>query len=82
MADQLRMWFESDRVSGAPQDVAEVVARALTDERPRTRYVVSANGRMLVGLRWALSDRVLDRALRRQFGWTATGSYTGKHAAG
>lgn len=82
MADQLRMCFESDRMSAAPEDVAVVVARALTDARPRTRYVVSANGRMLVGLRWALPDRALDRALRRQFGLSATGTYTGKHAAG
>jgi NAD(P)-dependent dehydrogenase (short-subunit alcohol dehydrogenase family) len=51
------------RLTGSPEDVARVIARALAAPRPRTRYTVSASARVLLGLRRVLSDRLWDRFL-------------------
>ena len=52
-----------------PSAVAEVVAQALTADKPRTRYLVGPQARLLAGLRAVLPDRwfdaVLERASRR-----------------
>jgi NAD(P)-dependent dehydrogenase (short-subunit alcohol dehydrogenase family) len=52
-----------------PSAVAEVVAHALTADKPRTRYLVGPQARLLAGLRAVLPDRwfdaVLERASRR-----------------
>jgi hypothetical protein len=46
---------------GAPADkVAKVVERALTAERPRTRYLVGVDAWAQVGLDRVLPDRVFD----------------------
>lgn len=78
--DQAARCFSSERLSSTPEAVAATVERALTERRPRSRYAVSANGRLLIGLRRILSDRAMDRMLRQQFGLTASGKYTGKYA--
>ncbi|GIM87136.1 SDR family NAD(P)-dependent oxidoreductase [Salinispora arenicola] len=80
MLDQLRMCFETDSMSVTPETVAATIERVLGEARPRTRYVVSRNGRFLVRLRWALSDRAFDRALRKQFGLDDAGVYNGRYA--
>jgi NAD(P)-dependent dehydrogenase (short-subunit alcohol dehydrogenase family) len=52
-----------------PSAVAEVVAHALTADKPRTRYLVGPQARVLATLRTVLPDRwfdvVLERAARR-----------------
>lgn len=52
-----------------PSAVAEVVAHALTADKPRTRYLVGRQAKAMAGLRAVLPDRwfdaLLDRALRR-----------------
>jgi NAD(P)-dependent dehydrogenase (short-subunit alcohol dehydrogenase family) len=51
----------------APDRVADVVVRAAAARRPRTRYVVTANARLLIAARAWLPDRWWDALLRRTF---------------
>lgn len=56
------------RIAGAPPSaVAKVVGRALTSPRPRTRYVVTFGGKLLVHSRRVLPDRVWDALMRTQW---------------
>ena len=55
------------RLAGSPDDVAQVVLGALTSERPKARYPVTASARLLLGLRRLLPDRAWDGFLARQF---------------
>jgi NAD(P)-dependent dehydrogenase (short-subunit alcohol dehydrogenase family) len=50
-----------------PEAVARVVEKAITAERPRTRYPVTAAARILMALRRWLPDRAFDAFLRTQF---------------
>ena len=52
------------RFSSPPSVVAEAVARAVTDRRPRTRYVVGTGARPLILLRSVLPDRAFDAVMR------------------
>jgi NAD(P)-dependent dehydrogenase (short-subunit alcohol dehydrogenase family) len=59
---------EAERVSRdglPPAAVAEVVARALTARRPRTRYVVGREARMRATLAQFLPDRAFDALVAR-----------------
>ncbi|MFH9606526.1 SDR family oxidoreductase [Streptomyces sp. NPDC017448] len=47
-----------------PEDFARTVFRALTSDRPRTRYQVGKDARSLYLLKRVLSDRAMDRRLR------------------
>jgi len=58
--------YRSRRAVG-PDRVARVVVRAATARRPRARYVVTWNARLLIGAHALLPDRVWDAALRRAF---------------
>lgn len=55
------------RLGGDPDDVARVVLEAITAERPKARYPVTASARLLRALRLILSDRAWDGFLARQF---------------
>jgi NAD(P)-dependent dehydrogenase (short-subunit alcohol dehydrogenase family) len=48
-----------------PSAVAEVVAHALTADKPRTRYLVGPQARLLASLRAILPDRWFDALLER-----------------
>jgi len=63
-----RRAYERERHGSAPDVVARVVHRALTDERPRARYAVGDKSRLLAALPKLLPDRVLDRLRFRLFG--------------
>jgi NAD(P)-dependent dehydrogenase (short-subunit alcohol dehydrogenase family) len=52
------------RFSSPPSVVADAVARAVTDRRPRTRYVVGTGARPLILLRTLLPDRAFDALMR------------------
>jgi NAD(P)-dependent dehydrogenase (short-subunit alcohol dehydrogenase family) len=52
----------------APERVARVVVRAATARRPRPRYVVTWNARLLIAARAVLPDRLWDAVLARTFG--------------
>lgn len=55
------------RGAAGPERVAEVVVRAVTAARPRTRYKVTLNARLLPAARALLPDRMWDTLLRRTF---------------
>ncbi len=55
------------RGAATPERVAQVVARAVTTRRPRTRYTVTLNARLLPAARALLPDRAWDALLRRTF---------------
>jgi NAD(P)-dependent dehydrogenase (short-subunit alcohol dehydrogenase family) len=56
---------------GVPPDkVAKVVAHALTARRPRTRYLVGADARVMAALTKLLPDRLRDRLVGRATGLT------------
>jgi NAD(P)-dependent dehydrogenase (short-subunit alcohol dehydrogenase family) len=48
-----------------PEAVAEVVGRAITARRPRTRYVVGREARVQAALVRLLPDRAFDALVRR-----------------
>jgi NAD(P)-dependent dehydrogenase (short-subunit alcohol dehydrogenase family) len=52
-----------------PDEVAKAIEHALTAPRPRTRYVVGGQARVLIALRRALPDRAFDALLRRAGGF-------------
>ena len=54
-------------LAAGPEAVAVVIARAVEARRPRTRYVITAGARLLLGLRRWLPDRAFDAFLRTQF---------------
>jgi short-subunit dehydrogenase len=58
-------WMAS--LAGAPEDVATAIERAITAERPRTRYPITAAARVMMFLRRWLPDRGFDAFLRTQF---------------
>jgi len=49
-----------------PREVAEVIGRALTAKRPRTRYLVGSDAKIRGSLSRVLPDRLMDRAVARQ----------------
>jgi NAD(P)-dependent dehydrogenase (short-subunit alcohol dehydrogenase family) len=51
-----------------PRAVAEVIGRALTVSRPRTRYVVGSNAKLRARMAAVLPDRVMDRLIGRSLG--------------
>ena len=48
-----------------PKEVAEVVAHALTSDKPRTRYLVGPRTRLMALLATVLPDRWFDRLIQR-----------------
>jgi NAD(P)-dependent dehydrogenase (short-subunit alcohol dehydrogenase family) len=59
---------DSERRGVPPEKVVKVVVHALTDPKPKTRYLVGVDARVQAGLRAALPDRALDRVLGRLSG--------------
>lgn len=55
---------QAAREGGDPAAVARVVARALTDKRPRTRYYVGSDAHLVNAIRRVTPDPLLDRLLR------------------
>jgi short-subunit dehydrogenase len=48
-----------------PRAVAEVIGRALTAKRPRTRYLVGTDAKVRAALATLLPDRLMDRMILR-----------------
>lgn len=69
VASKVREAYEGPmgRLAAGPEAVAKVIAHAITARRPRTRYVITAAGRFILGLRRWLPDRAFDAFLRTQF---------------
>jgi len=69
LKQQIRNAYEGPMAAFAvgPEVVAKVIENAIAARRPRTRYVITAGARMLIGLRRVLPDRAFDAFLRTQF---------------
>jgi NAD(P)-dependent dehydrogenase (short-subunit alcohol dehydrogenase family) len=69
LAKRIREAYEGPmgRLAAGPEAVAEVIERAITVARPRTRYPVTFAARFLMTLRRWLPDRAFDGFLRTQF---------------
>ena len=48
------------KLGGDPETVADTIERAISAERPRTRYTVTPSARLLIGTRRLLPDRAWD----------------------
>ena len=48
------------RLGGGPETVATTIERAITAQRPRTRYAVTPSAHLFIGLRRLLPDRAWD----------------------
>ena len=55
------------RLGGGPEAVAQTIERAISSDYPRARYTVTPSAELMIGLRRALTDRVWDGFLARQF---------------
>jgi NAD(P)-dependent dehydrogenase (short-subunit alcohol dehydrogenase family) len=55
----------ADEHGKSPEDVADVIAQALTTEKPEARYVVGAAGKLATALRPLIPDRVADKLAER-----------------
>ncbi len=55
------------KFTGPPDDVAQVILRAVTAARPRARYRVTLAARVLIALHALLPDRLWDRLLATRF---------------
>jgi NAD(P)-dependent dehydrogenase (short-subunit alcohol dehydrogenase family) len=55
------------KLGGGPEVVAKTIAGALTADRPKTRYRVTASARVMMGQRRLMPDRVWDLLMRTQF---------------
>jgi len=69
LAKRVREAYEGPmgKLAGTADDVAAVIERAITAPRPRTRYVITAAARILIGLRRLLPDRAFDGLMKSQF---------------
>jgi NAD(P)-dependent dehydrogenase (short-subunit alcohol dehydrogenase family) len=55
------------KLGGGPEAVAKAIERALTADRPRTRYKVTASARLLMAQRSLLPDRAWDAVVGTSF---------------
>src|SRR4051795_5162060 len=55
------------KLGAGPEAVAEKISKALSANRPNTRYKVTPSARVTMGLRRLVSDRMWDRMMRSQF---------------
>jgi NAD(P)-dependent dehydrogenase (short-subunit alcohol dehydrogenase family) len=67
--DKFRQTAMKTGAEGIPPDrVAEVVAKAITADRPRTRYLVGSDAKRNARVRALVPDRVFDRLISRELG--------------
>jgi short-subunit dehydrogenase len=55
------------RFGGGPEIVAEKISKALSANRPNTRYKVTPSAKVTLAMRRLLTDRMWDRMMRSQF---------------
>jgi NAD(P)-dependent dehydrogenase (short-subunit alcohol dehydrogenase family) len=63
-----RAYERIKRIAGQPEDVARVIAHALSVPNPRPRYAVPGHARLLIALKRFLPERLFNRLLMRQMG--------------
>jgi NADP-dependent 3-hydroxy acid dehydrogenase YdfG len=55
------------KLGAGPEAVAKTIARAISRDRPKARYPVTASARLMIGQRRLMPDRVWDLLMRTQF---------------
>jgi NAD(P)-dependent dehydrogenase (short-subunit alcohol dehydrogenase family) len=55
------------RLGAGPEAVAEKISKALTANRPNTRYKVTPSAKVVMGMRRLMTDRMWDRFVRSQY---------------
>ena len=55
------------RFGAGPEAVAQKISKALSANRPSTRYKVTPSARVMMGLRRLMTDRMWDRMVRSQY---------------
>ena len=55
------------RLGGGPETVAEAIERAISSQRPRSRYAVTPSAHLFLWLRHLLPDRAWDAVLRTSY---------------
>lgn len=60
-----------DGAGSSPEAVAQVIADALSADRPETRYIVGDDAKQLIAARAALADREMDATMAAFFGGAA-----------
>ena len=63
-----RRAMQRERNGSPPDVVGHAVLQALTARRPRARYLVGKDARMMASMSWLLPDRVLDAVRVKLFG--------------
>ncbi|HXG65148.1 MAG TPA: SDR family NAD(P)-dependent oxidoreductase [Blastocatellia bacterium] len=58
------------KMAGTPDDIAELVEKALVAENPRLRYAAPRHARVVIALKRFLPERLMDRFVMRQAGIT------------
>ena len=69
-AESKRGYDRMRRMAGRPEDIADLIARALIAERPRLRYAAPRHARLALAFKRWLPERLFDYVLRRQAGLT------------
>jgi len=64
--------FMAQGASAPPQVIADVIWRAASTRHPKARYAAPFSAHVILGLRWALSDRLFDWVWGRVMGIPAT----------
>jgi len=65
----LKSWSKTRKASRyTPEDCARVILRAVEDDPPRARYVVTREAKIGILARRLLSDRAMDRQMRKTLG--------------
>jgi NAD(P)-dependent dehydrogenase (short-subunit alcohol dehydrogenase family) len=65
----LNAWSKTTKSSHyTPEDCARVILRAVEDDPPRARYAVTREAKIGILLRRLLSDRAMDRQMRKTMG--------------
>ncbi|HEV8482037.1 MAG TPA: SDR family NAD(P)-dependent oxidoreductase [Blastocatellia bacterium] len=59
------------RIAGRPEDIGELVLKALTADNPRARYAAPRHARVFLALKRWLPERLFDYFVRRQSGISA-----------
>jgi hypothetical protein len=70
LVDRMREFAERARTVGfPPQLFADTVEHILTVPNPKPRYPIPGDIRMRLLIRRIVSDRMMDRLIRRKLGW-------------
>jgi short-subunit dehydrogenase len=56
------------RIAGHPDDIAQLVVRALTDERPRFRYAAPLHAKLFLMMKRFFPERLFEEVVLRQLG--------------